>query len=233
MKRRYHIQTRALIFDMDGVITNTMPDHYRAWKKIFAQEGIAVNYYDIYRREGQRGISSVREIFAEKGRPYTPARGRLLLREKERLFKKIVARRFIPGARRFVREMRRRGFILAVVTGTSRHEARKILTPALGKLFSVIVTGSDVKNGKPHPEPYLLALKKLALLAADAVVIENAPFGIESARRARLLCIALTTSLPRRYLRGANHIFSSLREMHERVLFAQKDAGADKRCLHR
>ena len=94
---------------------------------------------------------------------------------------------------------------------------KRILPKYLRDLFSVIVTGDDVKRGKPHPEPYLKALKKLKLKAKDVVVIENAPFGIDSARRARLMCLALSTSLPKTYLKDADFIFPSFKALRSKV----------------
>ena len=64
-------QISTLIFDMDGVITDTMPYHFRAWKSVFASKGMRASHEDIYKREGQKGIDSVRELFTEKGKSYT------------------------------------------------------------------------------------------------------------------------------------------------------------------
>jgi beta-phosphoglucomutase len=83
----------------------------------------------------------------------------------------------------------------------------------------VIVTGNDVKHGKPHPEPYLTSLKNLKMKPSDAVVIENAPFGIRSAKEAGLRCLALETSLPREYLREADAVYSSIKDLQAAVLF--------------
>ena len=82
---------------MDGVITDTMPYHLCAWRAVFYSEGIRPSHEDIYKREGQKGIDSVRELFAEKGKFYTDAMGKRILKEKERLFKRIFKRKFIPG----------------------------------------------------------------------------------------------------------------------------------------
>ena len=86
--KRINFRVKAVIFDMDGVITNTMPDHFRAWKTVLAREGVQVSHFDVYRREGQRGIMSVQELFAENNKPYTLQKARQLLLEKEQLFKK-------------------------------------------------------------------------------------------------------------------------------------------------
>jgi len=200
---------KAVIFDMDGVITDTMPYHFRAWKTIFVNNGAHVSHEDIYKREGQKGIDSVREIFAEKNVPFTEDLAKKLLEDKEHLFKKIFKRRFIQGSRSFIKNLARQGYRLALVTGTSRHEAQELLPKNLWNSFEVTVCGSDVQNGKPHPEPYLTALKKLNIQASQALVIENAPFGIASAKAAGLKCVALETSLPKKYLKQADQVFSS------------------------
>lgn len=204
---------KAVIFDMDGVITDTMPYHFRAWKKTFIDEGIPATKYEIYRREGQKGIVSVQEIFAEYGKPFSLELGREILARKEILFKKIVRRRFIVGARSFVRLLTGKRIPLALVTGTSRHEVEKTLPRALLKSFSVIVSGTDVKNGKPHPEPYRKAIKALNVSKREVVVIENAPFGIRSAKAAELACFAIETSLPKKYLRQADHVFHDFKSL--------------------
>jgi beta-phosphoglucomutase len=214
-----HFHLKSVIFDMDGVITNTMPDHFRAWHTIFHKWGMPVSHFEIYRREGQQGTQTLRELSVEHGRKFTPYETGKILREKEELFKKIVKTRFIPGARSFLKSLYKQGFRLALVTGTSRHEMRRILPDQIYELFTVVVTGSDVQRGKPHPEPFHTALKKLDLKPKDAIVFENAPFGITSAKRAGLRCIALETSLPRKHLKDADYVFGSFRDIKRRVRF--------------
>lgn len=216
---KLHLRVASVIFDMDGVITNTMPDHYRSWREVLSKEGIPVTHHDIYCREGQPGIHSVREIFKMYGKSYSGRDGRRILDAKEELFKEIARLRFIAGARSFLKRLHRGKFRLALVTGTSRHELCRILPEGLRDLFSVIVTGSDVRHGKPHPEPYLKSLRQLKLKKADAVVIENAPFGIQSAKRAGLRCLAVETSLPKEYLAQADGVFGSIQELQSKVCF--------------
>jgi beta-phosphoglucomutase len=197
---------RAIIFDMDGVITMTMPAHFRAWAKVFSDEGIPVSKLEVYSREGQKGLNSVLEIFAEYGKAITLKRAKELLKKKERLFKANTSIRFAPGARAFIKECDTQGLKLALVTGTARSEVMKILPKDLINRFDVIISGSDVKHGKPHPEPYLKAIKNLKVSRGEAIVVENAPFGITSAVKAGLFCIAIETSLPKAYLKDADKI---------------------------
>lgn len=212
-------QVKAVIFDMDGVITDTMPYHMRAWRSVLAMRGVKVSKNDIYKREGQRGIDSVGEIFAEYRKPFDVELGRQILSEKEACFKKIVKQKFIAGSRNFLKKLNNQGFKLALVTGTARHEVERILPLYIFNLFNVVVCGSDVRNGKPHPEPYLKALKGLKLDAGDAIVIENAPFGIRSAKSAGLRCLALETSLPREFLREADKVFHSFADINSSTQF--------------
>jgi len=213
------LKIKAVIFDMDGVITNTMPYHFTAWKKIYEAEGFCLTKEEIYVREGQPGYNTIREISKKHGLFFSEDRVRQILDKKEKLFKKIVRRRFIPGARNFLHFLKKKGFVLALVTGTARHEVVHILPKKLLGLFSVVVTGSEVRRGKPHPEPYLIALKKLRLKPKDVVVLENAPFGIHSAKRARLSCVALETSLPKEYLKDADLVFTSFKDMRRHMRF--------------
>jgi len=224
-------QISALIFDMDGVITDTMPYHFRAWRSIFASEGVRASHEDIYKREGQKGIDSVRELFAEKKKVYTDAIGKRLLLEKEELFKRIFKRKFIAGSRSFIKKYHAQGFKLALVTGTSRHEAQKLLPKELWDCFDVTVCGSDVQNGKPDPEPYLKAIAKLKVRSKEAVVFENAPFGIRSAKAAGLICLALETSLPASYLKKADAVFTSFKEIDSKVKFNCHSEAAPKNLL--
>jgi len=213
------IKTKAIIFDMDGVITNTMPDHYKAWKTVFAEEGLQLSHADIYSREGQPGINSVKELFALNGIPFNQRKAKHILKRKEDLFKKIVKPRFIRGSRRFLHQCAQDLFQLALVTGTSRHELHRILPNHLYELFDVVVAGNDVKKGKPHPEPFFKAIRKLQIKPSQGIVIENAPFGIQSAQSAGLKCCAICTSLPKSFLKKADHIFDDMHQLQRQVRF--------------
>ena len=215
----HYFNINTVIFDMDGVITNTMPDHYKAWVEILKRHGITATHHDIYLREGQKGIDSVREIFATHKKPFNRQQAQKILKDKEEYFKRIVKRRFVLGTRSFLKDLYRQQFKLGLVTGTSRHELQQILPQHIYNLFTVIVTGNDVRDGKPHPEPYLTALKKLDIKSSQAVVIENAPFGISSAKCAGLRCLAIETSLPKAYLKKADLIFRSIAQLRQKVRF--------------
>lgn len=209
---------KAVLFDMDGVITDTMPYHFRAWRRIFLDNGLHVSRYDIYRREGQKGKESIREIFAEAGINISASKAQRIIADKEILFNRIIRHRYIPGSRTLIKALHRNGVRLALVTGTSRREMEKILPPALLSMFEIAVTGSDVHFGKPHPEPYLKALAALKITAAEGLVVENAPFGILSAKAAGIKCYAVSTSLPAKYLLNADMVFKDLTLLGKKLM---------------
>lgn len=224
-----HYPVQAILFDMDGVITNTMPDHFKAWKKVLAQAGIKVSYLDIYAREGQKGIESVKELFQKYNKPFNQREAEKILKTKEILFKKDARNRFIEGSKPFLQDLKKQGFVLALVTGTSQDEVFNLLPKSIINLFETIVTGSDVQFGKPHPEPYLTALKQLNLKPHEAVVIENAPLGIASAKAAKITCFALMTSLPKEYLKAADRIFKSIADLRREVEFVRIEKEVDSK----
>ncbi|MFH1441262.1 MAG: HAD family phosphatase [Candidatus Omnitrophota bacterium] len=217
MIKNFLVDFKAVVFDMDGVITNTMPYHFDAWAKVFNSIGIKVDCYDVYKREGQRGLTTLKEIFSQRSRPFHLKQAKQLLREKEELFKRSVKIKFIKGARPFLRKLKKYKFKLGLVTGTSRHEMEKILPESLRGLFDVTITGCEVKRGKPHPEPFERAVNMLGMPKQQVIVIENAPFGIASAKAAGLRCIALETSLPRKYLKQADIVFGSFKELEKQA----------------
>ena len=84
--------------------------------------------------------------------------------------------------------------------------------------MEVIIPSDELKYGKPHPEPYLVALKKLKIRPSEALVVENAPNGIKSANGAGIRCIAIETSLPKSYLKGAYKVFGTIKELSKFLL---------------
>ncbi|MCA9402651.1 MAG: HAD family phosphatase [Candidatus Omnitrophica bacterium] len=209
----------AVIFDMDGVITHTMPDHHRAWREVLASYDIRVTHHDIYSREGQPGDEALVEIYQKYNVRYAPEDITRVLAEKEAHFKENVRQRFVRGARTFLKSLHRDGFRLALVTGTARHELQMILPARLAGLFDVIITGDDVQRGKPDPEPFVRALRQLGLPADEAIVIENAPYGIRAAKAAGLRCFALETSLSREYLGEADEVFATINDLTRKIQF--------------
>lgn len=209
---------RAILFDMDGVIVDSMPYHYDSWLQIFQSLGIHVDKPEIYQREGEQGLVTISEILGANGKDLSLADMERLLREKEILFKKMASPRLFPGIEVLIRDLKKKGYALGIVTGTSRGEIDSVLPAHLIQTFDVIVTGDTVERGKPSPDPYMKAIAVLRIKPSDAMVIENAPFGIRSAKSAGIYCVAITTSLPKSHLKEADLVCDSLEEVRNLIL---------------
>lgn len=208
----------AVIFDMDGVLIDTMPYHARAWQMAFQSAGLEISPQEVYEREGESGPEAVEFFFRKRGLDPVSGQAESLLRKKELIFKEIATRRPFAGVLEFLVALRERRKRLAVVTGTARKELEIALPREIREKFEVIITGDEVKRGKPDPEPYVRALDRLNLVPEKGLVIENAPLGIKSALGAGLRCWAVETSLSCEYLSGAEYCFSSLQTLSNSLL---------------
>jgi beta-phosphoglucomutase len=103
---------------------------------------------------------------------------------------------------------------IGLVTGASRNRIEATLEQKLKSYFDIIVTSDEVKNGKPHPEPYLKAITKLGCNPTNTIVVENAKLGIRSAKSAGCFCLAIETTLGREFLIEADAVFSD----HQHIL---------------
>ena len=217
----------AVCCDLDGVLIRTMPLHAAAWLSAASRWGLPVSRREIYTWEGEPGLVTARRLLGRgpvcrtgrgtggQGRPASAQSVRQLLREKETRFmtlaKGIRVHAPWPG---LLHTLVRRKIPLALVTGTSRAEVQRVVPRPILALFDVVIPGDAVRHGKPHPEPYRTACRRLRVPACRAVVIENAPYGIRSARLARIgWIVALTSSLPSAYLHEADAIVHSSRQL--------------------
>lgn len=215
---------KGVLFDMDGVLVDSMPFHRIAWQKVFLAQGVRVSREEIYKREGEQGAVSVRELLAGAGREVSDDELACILAEKERIFQEVSTPKMFPGAVEILRDLKSLGLRLGLITGTSFKEATGLMPTDVMALFDTVVTGDRVSRGKPDPEPYRKAVDETGLQESDCVVVENAPYGIASAKGAGLFCIALMTSLPAEYLTGADLVLQSIDELRTHLLEAPAGA---------
>lgn len=204
---------KAVIFDMDGVIIDSMPYHFLAWYEALRPYGIRVSCFDVYSKEGERWDKTLKSLL--KNGNIRPSKKILkkIFSERQIIFKKSFKRFIFKDVLKVLIYLKKRGYILGLVTGTPSGEIKRILPRNISELFSCIVAGDEVKKGKPHPEPYLKAARLLKIRPRECIVVENAPFGIESAKKAGMFCIALTTGLSGEFLKKADIILSELGEI--------------------
>ncbi len=219
---------RAIIFDFDGVLADTEPVHLKLFQEALAAQGIDLTKQEYYKKYlGLDDRSFFQQVYRDRRQQLKKGELERLLRQKTRVFKRYAREHsvLLPGARRVVKSFGSR-YPLAIVSGALRPEIRLILRQAgLDSFFAVIVGADEVKKTKPHPEGYRRGLKELnqktfsaarPLKAEECLVIEDSHWGIESAHRAGMYCLALATSYPnypKNKLRSADKVFSSLQEL--------------------
>jgi HAD superfamily hydrolase (TIGR01509 family) len=185
---------KGVIFDLDGVLVNSMPTHVQAWKAAFAKiVGIAITERDVYLLEGMRGMELVSKIFEQKNFP-DRSLAKAVHDEKSRVFKTIRSSKAFEGVKEMIDELK---CSKAVVSGSTKQDVETILKEEFGKdKFDVIITADDIKKGKPDPSAFLEALKKMKLKPSEAVVVENAPLGAKAANNAGIECFVALNNTP-------------------------------------
>ncbi|BAI62080.1 putative haloacid dehalogenase [Methanocella paludicola SANAE] len=211
--RRY----RAVLFDLDGVITDTMRFHYEAFHKAFERLGLDVKSLDIYTHEGMPSMKLGRALVEEYGASVSDEELKKTVDEKRELYRQMAEGniRAYPGVPETLAMLRENGVKLALVTGSNRRSVTKVVEEAgLTGMFDAIVTGEDTERGKPFPDPYLKGMDKLGADKAYSVVVENAPMGIKAAKAAGVdYVIAVTTTLPEQYFKDADDIMPSFADL--------------------
>ena len=187
---------KAVLFDMDGVLFDSMPNHAYAWSHAMTQFGLEMTAYEAYLHEGRTGSGTI-DILAQRywGRDATPEEIERIYAAKANLFNTLPEPKPMTGALEALTAAKTLGSKIVLVTGSGQAKLLDSLEQHYPGFFceELMVTGFDVKRGKPDPEPYLMGLEKARVKAEEAIVVENAPLGVESAKGAGIFTIAANT----------------------------------------
>lgn len=206
-------QFKAILFDMDGVLVDSMGSLAQAWTTACNLLGIEPDQADMYRREGEQEEKSARYFIKNAGLMVTKARIRELLRVKDEEFERMPTPKLFPGAVDVVKAFSNAGFRTAIVTGSLRAHFELMIPGEILEAIDASICGDEVIHGKPNPEPYLKGILDLGVKPAEAVVIENAPYGIESAKAAGAHVIAVRSYLGDEDLPGAEGFVDDIRDL--------------------
>ncbi len=213
------LDLRAFLFDMDGVLYDSMPFHAQAWSYAFEQEGIAFDHYNVYMREGMTGSSTVEEVFeSQLHKKATEEDCKRIYKVKADYFNSLGEAKEVPHVADVIRFIQQSHKSIFLVTGSGQLTLIDRLEHSFPGAFvkERMVTAFDVKKGKPDPEPYLMALKKGGLSPNQAIVIENAPMGVRSAKAAGVFTIAVNTGILKDeelLKEGADLLYPSMKEL--------------------
>lgn len=210
---------KAALFDMDGVLYNSMPNHAKAWSTSMTQFGLAMTEEEVYMHEGRTGKSTI-NLLAQRywGRNVSDEEAERIYAAKAACFASLPEPKAMPGAAKLLRMIKDEGLTIVLVTGSGQQSLLNHLNETFPGIFSRehMVTSFDVHHGKPDPEPYLTGLKKAGVAPHEALVVENAPLGVRAAVKAQIFTIAVNTGpLANGVLlgEGANLLFPSVTEL--------------------
>lgn len=205
----------GVLFDLDGVLIDSLVHHVRAWQEAFAPLGVTVPRRRLCLDEGRPSLDTARDLNREYGLGLDDEGLEAVLERKRHLFRNYAPRGMLPEARVVVMGLKARRVPLGLVTGSARENVEAVLSADDLALFDVVVTAEDYIRGKPSPEPYLTACRRLGLNPGETLAVENAPLGIASAKAAGLLVFALTTTLPAEDLADADRVLPNLTSVLE------------------
>lgn len=192
---------KAALIDMDGVLYDSMPRHCKAWRRAMLEEGLDIPEDEFFMYEGMTGSATVNLLMErEKGVTLSDEECRKIYTRKAGYFQEMGEASPMPGAKELIGKLHKEGLVTVLVTGSAQGSLLERLEEDYPGAFPLDrrVTALDVKNGKPHPEPYLRGLKKAGVDASEAVVIENAPLGVRAGKAAGIFTIAwMTGPIPR------------------------------------
>lgn len=188
---------KAALIDMDGVLYDSMPFHARSWHQLFTELGITnSNPDEYYLYEGMKGADTIGMILKrELNQDTTEEERTRIYAHKAELFKHCGEAPQMPGAADMLKGLKDLNLTTVLVTGSAQLTLLEGIERDYPGYFPKErrVTALDVKNGKPHPEPYLRGLEKAGVSADEAIVIENAPLGVRAGKAAGCFTIAVTT----------------------------------------
>ena len=216
------INLKAVLFDMDGVLFDSMKNHAKAWNKAMSMYGMNLSEEEAYMHEGRTGASTINIVcMRERGCNADEEEIKKIYQTKSDIFNTLPKAEPMPGAYTLLRNIKESGLQPVLVTGSGQLSLIDNLNHHFPGIFQkeFMVTAFDVKYGKPNPEPYLMGLKKAGIAPNEAVVVENAPLGVKAGVAAGIFTIAVNTGpLPDSALldEGANLLFGSVQELSEK-----------------
>ena len=190
------MQLRAVLFDMDGVLFDSMPYHAAAWSQVMTEAGYTFSKEDVYMNEGRTGADTINTAsLAQFGKLATQEQIDALCIAKCKLFDTYPPTHRMPGALELVKKVKECGLTPMIVTGSGTPTLLDRIQSNFPGMFDAnhIVSSFNVKRGKPYPDPYLLALEKGGFKTNEAIVVENAPLGVTAGVAAGLFTIAANT----------------------------------------
>jgi HAD superfamily hydrolase (TIGR01509 family) len=203
---------RGVIWDLDGVLADTGEAHFQAWATVLSERKIPFDRALFDRVFGMNNRGTLTELLGRA--PNDEELGEIADR-KEMLFRQLADQlvRPMPGALRLLDELARGGWVQGVASSAPQENIDLVMDAFnIRHYFAAILSGAGLPAGKPDPSLFLQTARALNLPPERCVVVEDAPAGVEAARRAGMPCIAVATTRPRETL-GPGPVFADLQSV--------------------
>ncbi len=225
---------QAVLWDMDGVVADTAEQHFQSWIFAFGKRGVPFSASDFKAVFGQRNDTIIRKIIAPD---VDPAMIEAVARDKEEFFRAAVAHevRPFPGVVALLRSLKESGIPSAIASSAPLENIHAVLGGlGIEAYFKALVYGLEVKEGKPKPDVFLLAARKVGAEPGHCVVMEDAVAGVKAAKAAGMRCVAITNSHPAASLAEADLVVDTLEKVDiERLesLFGGKELKVERTLI--
>ena len=217
--RKTGVSPKVILFDMDGVLYDSMPNHGVAWQRAMKEFGIHFTLEDSYATEGARGVDTIcKYAKAQLGKELSEEEAQQMYDVKARYFHEMPEAKVFDGVIDLMQKIKASGLKIGIVTGSAQLPLIERVTRDFGDFVSAeqITTAYDVKRGKPNPDPYLMGLQKAGnYLPTEGIVVENAPLGVHAGAAAGCYTVAINSGpLDDSVLlnEGADILFPTIRE---------------------
>lgn len=211
-KQSKNFNFEGAIFDLDGVIVNTVPMHFKAWKKMFAEYGRKFVFNDYLEKvDGIPRIDGAKNILTD----LTETELKKATDNKQQYFLDFLNKSEIPVFKStvgLIKKLKSNQIKIAVIS-SSKNCPYILKKTGLFNLFDIVLTSNDIKRGKPDPEIFLTAAERIGVNAKDCVVFEDALLGVEAAKRARMKCVGIDRQNKPERLKKADIIVKDLKEI--------------------
>lgn len=197
-QRDYSRKLRAVFFDQDGVLYNSMPYHAESWAWAMTKHGLPYTAMECYRNEGRTSTGVIQEHHRQMyGTDASPELIEAIYQDKSQHFTEMTGGfpGIIPDVDKVLRYLHEHGVECWVVTGSGQRNLIDALNKTFDNVFTGIISSFDVIKGKPDPEPYLKAWERSGFKKEESLVVENAPLGVRAAKAAGLYTIAVNTGI--------------------------------------
>ena len=210
---------RALIFDLDGTLIDTVYAHVLAWQRALSEAGMPIDGWRIHRRMGMSGGLFTRAVAREAGRPLSEAEAEALQRRHGELFRELLpVRRPLPGAVELLAWLRENGIPHGIATSGRRPDIDASLEALGVPPETVVVERGDVLRAKPEPDLFLACQERLGVSIAECYVVGDAVWDLLAARRADMLSVGLLTGgygEDELLAAGAYRVYRDAAELHD------------------